>query len=514
MSINPSFAEFSRLARQGNVVPVYKIVVADLLSPVSAFLRLAPPAQGKARPHRQGRSDRQGRKDRAYHFLLESVEGGERIGRYTFFGVTPFQVVSCRGDRITLARGQDCVQETGNMFDYLRQIGAHYRPVATPGLPPFSAGAVGYLAYEIVRQLENLPPRVEPDVELDDAVFMYFANLVAFDHVQHRLFLIANVLTEEGPGSLRAKYNAALQQIECMERDLAKPVRLPRFAPPRGPLRFRANMDRARYEAMVERGKEYIRAGDVFQVVLSQRLTVPVRVPPFEIYRALRVVNPSPYMYYLRLGDATVLGSSPEMLVKVSDSEVHYRPIAGTRPRGKTEEEDRRLENELKSSEKERAEHIMLVDLGRNDIGRVCEFSTVRPKEIMFVERYSHVMHMVSQLQGHLRPDRDMYAALAACFPAGTLSGAPKVRAMEIIDELEPTRRGLYGGSVLYLDFSGNLNSCIVIRTVLVKDSLAYLQAGAGIVADSVPAEEYDESMNKAKAMLSAFELAEKGLQA
>ena len=273
-------------------------------------------------------------------------------------------------------------------------------------------------------------------------------------------------------------------------------------------------MDRARYEAMVERGKEYIRAGDVFQVVLSQRLTVPVRVPPFEIYRALRVVNPSPYMYYLRLGDATVLGSSPEMLVKVSDSEVHYRPIAGTRPRGKTEEEDRRLENELKSSEKERAEHIMLVDLGRNDIGRVCEFSTVRPKEIMFVERYSHVMHMVSQLQGHLRPDRDMYAALAACFPAGTLSGAPKVRAMEIIDELEPTRRGLYGGSVLYLDFSGNLNSCIVIRTVLVKDSLAYLQAGAGIVADSVPAEEYDESMNKAKAMLSAFEWAEKGLQA
>ena len=247
-------------------------------------------------------------------------------------------------------------------------------------------------------------------------------------------------------------------------------------------------------------------------MVLSQRLKVPVRVPPFQVYRALRVVNPSPYMYFLRLGDATVLGSSPEMLVKVAGREVEYRPIAGTRPRGKTEEEDRLLEQELKSSEKERAEHIMLVDLGRNDIGRVSEFSTVRAKEVMSVERYSHVMHSVSQITGELRPDADGYAALAACFPAGTLSGAPKVRAMEIIDELEPTRRGLYGGSVLYLDFSGNLNSCIVIRTVLVKQSFAYLQAGAGIVADSVPAQEYEESMNKARAMLKAFELAERGL--
>jgi anthranilate synthase component 1 len=271
-------------------------------------------------------------------------------------------------------------------------------------------------------------------------------------------------------------------------------------------------MKRTHYEAMVERGKEYIRAGDVFQVVLSQRLTVPVRVPPFEIYRALRVVNPSPYMYYLRMGASTVLGSSPEMLVKVSGREVEYRPIAGTAPRGKTEAEDKRFEQELRADEKERAEHIMLVDLGRNDIGRVCEFSSVHPKEIMFVERYSHVMHLVSSLEGKLRRDADSYAALAACFPAGTLSGAPKVRAMEIIDELEPTRRGLYGGAVLYLDFSGYLNSCIVIRTVLVRDKFAYLQAGAGIVADSVPATEYQESMNKARAMLKAFKMAEKGL--
>jgi anthranilate synthase component 1 len=271
-------------------------------------------------------------------------------------------------------------------------------------------------------------------------------------------------------------------------------------------------MTQARYEDMVTRAKEYIRAGDIFQVVLSQRLEVPVRVPPFELYRALRVVNPSPYMYFLRLGESVVLGSSPEMLVKVTGREAEYRPIAGTRPRGQTEEEDRRLEQELLADEKERAEHIMLVDLGRNDIGRVCEFSSVQPKRLMFVERYSHVMHLVSSIQGKLRSDADSYATLAACFPAGTLTGAPKVRAMEIIDELEPTRRGLYGGSILYVDFSGNLNSCIVIRTVLIRNHKAYLQAGAGIVADSVPTREYEECMNKAKALLNAIAMAEKGL--
>ncbi len=511
-AVSPSFADFRRLAGRGNVVPVYRTIVADLLSPVSAFLRLAPQTSvgaGRSLPAGAGARPNQ---THPYSFLLESVEGGERVGRYTFFGVDPFQVISCRGDRITLERGSRRIDESGNIFDYLRQVGARYRPVPMANLPPFSAGAVGYVSYEAVRMLERLPPRVEPDVEIDDAVFMYFKNLVAFDHVQHRLFLFANVLTEEGKGNLRAKYDVAVLQVQSLERVLHRPLRLPRFRRPQGPLRLRANMTRQRYEAMVERSKEYIRAGDVFQVVISQRLEVPVRIPPFQVYRALRVVNPSPYMYFLRMGEATVLGSSPEMLVKVTGRQVEYRPIAGTRPRGKTEEEDRRLEQELKSDEKERAEHIMLVDLGRNDIGRVCEFSTVRPKDIMFVERYSHVMHLVSLLEGRLRPEADSYAALAACFPAGTLSGAPKVRAMEIIDELEPTRRGLYGGTVLYLDFSGNLNSCIVIRTVLIKNQRAYLQAGAGIVADSVPAREYEESMNKAKAMLKAFELAEKGL--
>lgn len=497
--VQPNFTEFRRLAQQGNVVPVFRTVTADLLSPVSAFLRLVPQTAAATSAH-------------PYSFLLESVEGGEHVGRYTFFGADPFQVITCQGEEIMRRRGARVTTEKGNIFDYLRHLGEHYRPVHLPGLPPFSAGAVGYVSYETVRLLERLPPRVEKDVEQDDAVFMYFSHLVAFDHVQHRLFLIANVLTEEGRGNLRVKYDQAVRQLAQMEQALNRPLALAKFRRPRGGLRVRANMTQARYEDMVTRAKEYIRAGDIFQVVLSQRLEVPVRVPAFELYRALRVVNPSPYMYFLRLGESVVLGSSPEMLVKVAGREAEYRPIAGTRPRGKTEDEDRRLEQELLADAKERAEHIMLVDLGRNDLGRVCEFSSVRPKELMFVERYSHVMHLVSSIQGKLRPDADSYAALAACFPAGTLTGAPKVRAMEIIDELEPTRRGLYGGSILYVDFSGNLNSCIVIRTVLIRNHKAYLQAGAGIVADSIPRREYEECMNKAKALLNAIAMAEKGL--
>jgi anthranilate synthase component I len=480
-------------------VPVYRAVMADLLSPVSAFLRISPQKPKQARPH-------------SCSFLLESVEGGEHVGRYTFFGVNPFQVIACRGEKITIRRDGEQAEESGNIFQFLGEIAKAYRPTRVPGLPPFSAGAVGYLSYEAVRVLEKLPPRVQPDVDLDDALFMYYSELIAFDHVQHRIYLIANVLTEQGAEKLHAKYQQALDRLDALERGLRGPLVLPARSRPKSPLRFRPNMAQEQYEGMVERGKEYIRAGDVFQVVLSQRLTIPVRVEPFEVYRALRVVNPSPYMYFLRMGSTTILGSSPEMLVKVSGRNVEYRPIAGTRPRGQTEEEDQRLEQELRTDEKERAEHIMLVDLGRNDIGRVSEYHTVKPREIMFVERYSHVMHLVSSIRGTLRPDASSYSALAACFPAGTLTGAPKVRAMEIIDELEPTRRGIYGGAILYVDFSGNLNACIVIRTALVKDGKAYLQAGAGIVADSVPALEYRESLNKAQAMLSAFNLAERGL--
>lgn len=502
----PSFNEFRRLAQHGNVIPVCRIVMADLLSPVSAFLRIFP-----QNGPQNGRQNGAGPRKSSEGFLLESVEGGERIGRYTFFGLRPFQVIASRGDRITVQRGRKVTEESGNIFRYIAEISKDYHPVAVHGLPPFTAGAVGYVAYEAVRRLERLPPRVEPDIDLDDARFMYFTDLVAFDHVQHQLLLIANVLTERGEGDLRKQYSEAKRRLDTLEGALRRPLSLPSRARPRGPLRFTSNMTKEQYEGIVSRGKEYIRAGDVFQVVLSQRLTIPVRVPPFQVYRALRIVNPSPYMYFLRMGPVTILGSSPEMLVRVSGRKVEYRPIAGTRPRGKTEEEDQQLERELKTDEKERAEHIMLVDLGRNDLGRVSEYQTVKPNKIMFVERYSHVMHLVSSIQGTLRADADSYAALAACFPAGTLTGAPKVRAMEIIDELEPTRRGLYGGAVLYLDFSGNLNACIVIRTALVKDGKAYVQAGAGIVADSVPAIEYQESMNKAKAILKAFELAERG---
>ena len=493
-TIQPTFSEFRRLAKQGNVVPVFKPVVADTLTPVSAYLRLA--------------------EGRPYSFMLESVEGGETLGRYTFLGVNPFMIVRCRGNRITIERGREKIEKTGNIVEVFRDLARPYRPVSVPGLPPFSAGAVGYLSYETVRQLEKLPENAREDLNLDDAQLMYFTDLLAVDHTRHRIMIIANVLTEEGSGSLGQKYKAALRRVEQMERGLKRPARAERARRARrsGRLPVRSNLTRSQFMQKVEKAKEYIRAGDIFQVVVSQRLRFPLRVPPFDVYRALRIVNPSPYLYYLQMRDVQVVGSSPEMLVKVTRRQVDYRPIAGTRPRGQTEEEDRRLAEELRADAKECAEHIMLVDLGRNDVGRVSEFGSVVPRELMRVERYSHVMHLVSWIQGRLRPDADSYAALAACFPAGTLSGAPKIRAMEIIDELEPTRRGIYGGAVLYADFSGNLNSCIVIRTLLIKGREAYLQAGAGIVADSVPEREYEESLNKAKAVLKAVELAEKGL--
>ena len=497
LSISPNFPEFRRLARRGNVIPVAASVVADLVSPVAAYLKLANPYQARAHP---------------YSFLLESVEGGERIARYTYFGADPFLTVASRGRKITVERGGRETSESGSIFDYLRQAGRHYHAAVHPGIPPFSAGAVGYVAYEAVRQLERLPPRVEPDVEVDDAFFMYYRSLVAFDHVAHRMLIIANVLTEESPGTLESKYRAAVREIERMRRVLEN--RRLSASPRRGPRSERppviaANLTRRQFEQIVRRGQEYIRAGDIYQVVLSLRLAMPLGVPAFEVYRKLRVVNPSPYLYFLRMGPVTVLGSSPEMLVKVSGRALEYRPIAGTHPRGRTEEEDAALGQKLLADEKERAEHLMLVDLGRNDLGRVAEVGSVKPRELMFVERYSHVMHLVSRLEARLRPDQDSYAALASCFPAGTLSGAPKIRAMEIIDELEPTRRGLYGGAVLYADFSGNLNACIAIRTIVARDRTAYLQAGAGIVADSIPAREYQESMNKARALLKAIELAE-----
>jgi len=487
--IQPDYRTFCRLARQGNLVPVYDTFTADLLTPVSAYLRLAHGAR--------------------YSFLLESVEGGEKIARYTFVGANPVEVFRyAQGACIVEGQGR-LHWEQSNPIEFLRQRIGRYQPVRVPGLPPLVAGAIGYFAYDMVRLIERIPAQGRDDLGLDDAVLMFYLGLVAFDHVQHRLWIVRNVFTE-GADNLRGRYDAAVREIAATRRALEQPLRPRRTAPRAGPLRTTSNIPKARYLADVRKAKRLIRAGDIFQVVLSQRFSARSKADPFEIYRALRVVNPSPYMYFLRLGDAAVVGSSPEMLVKIQGREAFYRPIAGTRPRGRDEREDQRLEAELAADPKERAEHIMLVDLGRNDLGRVCEYGSVRVEKLMFIERYSHVMHLVSSLRGQLRPEVDCFDALMACFPAGTVSGAPKVRAMEIIDELEPTRRGIYAGGILYLDFSGNLDSCIAIRTLVAKGDRAYVQAGGGVVADSVPEREFQETVNKSRALLAALELAHK----
>jgi len=487
--ITPDFAQFRRLARQGNLVPVCALLPADLLTPVGAFLKLAPlPSASHA-------------------FLLESVEGGERLARYSFLGRDPFEVVRSGPRGTTLeSRGKSERQDAG-LFDVLRRRLARFHPVRFAGLPPLTGGAIGYLAYDAVRLAEKIPATHPDDVGVDDAIFMLYDGLVAFDHVRQAVWVIRNVFTE-GPGSLRAKYDAAVRSIRATCARLARPLPAERRARHSAPLRIHSDCPRPQFLAAVRRAKQYIRAGDAFQIVLSQRFTARTSADPLAIYRALRVVNPSPYMYFLRIGDLSVVGSSPEMLVKVQGRDAFYRPIAGTRPRGRDEQEDLRLERSLRDDPKERAEHIMLVDLGRNDLGRVSEYGSVRVENLMYVERYSHVMHLVSTLRSRLRPDVDCFGALMSCFPAGTLSGAPKVRAMEIIEELEPTRRGIYGGAVLYLDYSGNMDSCIAIRTLVAKGGTAYVQAGAGIVADSVPEREHQECVNKARALISALERA------
>ena len=488
--IQPDFKTFSRLARQGNLVPVYDTFTADLLTPVGAHLRLAHGAK--------------------YSFLLESVEGGEKIARYTFTGANPQEIFRARGRVCTLETAGRPVQFDENPIEQLRRLTARYHPVRVPGLPPLIAGAIGYFAYDMVRLVERIPSTGTDELGLDDCVMMFYLGLVAFDHVQHRVWVIRNVFTE-GPGGLRAKYGAAVREIRRTRRALQGPLPRQRRSRRARPLHIRSNFTKPQYLAAVRKAKSYIRAGDIFQVVPSQRFSTDTNTDPFEIYRALRVVNPSPYLYFLRLDDVSVVGSSPEMLIKVQGRDAFYRPIAGTLPRGRTEIEDRALESKLLADPKERAEHIMLVDLGRNDLGRVCEYGSVQVERLMFVERYSHVMHLVSSLRGRLRPDVDCFDALMACFPAGTLSGAPKIRAMEIIDELEPTRRGLYAGAVLYLDFSGNLDSCIALRTLVAKNGRAYIQAGGGIVADSVPEREYQETVNKARAVVKALEIAHRG---
>jgi len=496
--IQPGFHEFQRLAKQGNLIPLYDVFSADLLTPVSAYLRIAQGAR--------------------YSFLLESVEGGEKIARYTFAGAHPEEVFRYVNGACVLENRERIIWEERDPISFLRERVERFRPVRLPGLPPLIAGAIGFFSYDMVRLIERLPKRLRDDIGLYDAMLMLYHGLVAFDHVQHRLWIVRNVFTE-GPGSLRAKYDAAVREIKETRRLLEQPVaaespKKPLKAAGTGSLRVSSNFRRLEYLDIVRKAKQYIRAGDIFQVVLSQRFSAKTRAKPFEVYRQLRALNPSPYLFFLQLHDVAVVGSSPEMLVKVQGRDVFYRPIAGTRPRGKDEAEDQRLEREMLASEKERAEHIMLVDLGRNDLGRVCDYGTVKVEKLLTVERYSHVMHIVSSLRGRLREDVDCFDALMACFPAGTVSGAPKVRAMEIIEELERTRRGIYAGGILYLDFAGNLDSCIALRTMVVKNGVAYVQAGGGIVADSTPEGEYQESVNKSKALLTALEAAAKGNRA
>src|SRR5438105_5672499 len=398
----------------------------------------------------------------------------------------------------------------GSIFQVVKRLLREHSVATVPGLPPFTAGAVGYFAYDVVRQLERIGDHTKDDLSVPDCVLMFFDRLLAFDHLRHQIHIIATA--DVSSASPRSAFERALVDIARIEKKLTSglhPAHWRKTIRPRNaPLKIHTETSRSRFTKSVERAKEFIAAGDIFQVVLSQRLDFAPQVAPFDIYRALRAVNPSPYMYFLRMGSTHVLGSSPEMLVRVTGRKLEYRPIAGTHPRGHDEAEDARLEKAMLEDEKERAEHVMLVDLARNDVGRVSEYGSVKVRDLMYVERYSHVMHLVSALEGKLRSDLDALDAFAACFPAGTLSGAPKVRAMQIIVELEPVRRGVYGGSVLYAAFAGNLDSCIAIRTMLMQGKKAYLQAGAGIVADSDPAREYDECMNKAKAVLRAVEAA------
>jgi anthranilate synthase component I len=499
--IRPDYKEFVRLSRGATLVPVAKSISADLLTPVSAFLAVA-----------DGEPDA---------FLLESVENGEKIGRYTFLGVRPFLRLESRGEEITIERGRKVERRTGNVFGVIKELLQQHRPAVMEGLPPFTAGAVGYCAYDIVRRLESIGEHSDDDLDVPDCVLMFFDRVLIFDHLRHQIHIVASAdVTRENP---KAAYNRAVKDIARIEKKLAagwKPAHWRKSAT-KSKLVVTARTPKKKFLESVARAKEYIAAGDIFQVVLSQRWDFEPGVAPFDLYRSLRTVNPSPYMYFLRFGgnkqrnktkpssgEMHVIGSSPEMLVRVGGRKLEYRPIAGTHPRGRDETEDTALANKMLADEKERAEHVMLVDLGRNDLGRVSEYGSVKVRDLMYVERYSHVMHLVSSLEGKLRPELDAVDALAACFPAGTLSGAPKVRAMQIIEELEPSRRGVYGGAVLYADFAGNLDSCITIRTVLMKGKKAYLQAGAGIVADSDPQREFEETENKARAVLRAVEMA------
>ncbi len=495
----PDLSEFMKRAARGNLVPVYREIVADQETPISAFLKLRAA-------------------DGGYAFLLESVTGGENIARYSYLGTGPDRLFRSEGNEVfTLTDGEETretLSEGQDPLDKLRELLGQYQFVSPPDWERFSGGAVGYISYDMVRFFEQLPATSPDDLELPDCCFMLTDTLVVFDHVLNRVRVLANAHIDGDP---QVAYWEATERIEEVIARLRQPV-APSPQPaikggiPDDPTALPSTMTRAEHRAAVAQAKQYITAGDIIQVVLSHRMSARITVDSFDLYRALRAINPSPYMFYLSFDDLKIIGASPEVLVSEDRGEVITRPIAGTRRRGASKAEDQQLEEELLADEKERAEHIMLVDLHRNDIGRVCEPGSVEVDELMTVERYSHVMHIVSNVRGKLRADKDQFDVVRAAFPAGTVSGAPKIRAMEIIEELEPVRRGPYGGAVGYFSFSGAMDTCITLRTFVVKGDTAYLQVGSGIVADSDPDREYDETMAKAEALLEAVRLAEEGL--
>ncbi|MFC1988541.1 anthranilate synthase component I [Chloroflexota bacterium] len=473
----PTLEEVKNLGNEGNVVPVYREIVADLETPVSAFLKI---------------------NHGGYSFLLESVEGGERLARYSFIGTEPYRVLTTLGE-----------DKTDPLPAITKELN-RFRIVPVSGLPKFCGGAVGYLSYETVTRFEELPSPESDPLGLPESLFMFVDTMLIFDHVTHKIKVLSHVHLD---GDIETEYQKAVDKIDGLVDRLNQPLQ-PRKQmngdiPVPNKTGLSSNFSRDEFEAAVEKIKTYITAGEVIQVVPSQRLSQSTNADPFDIYRALRSINPSPYMFFFDLVDFHVIGASPEILVRVESDTVTTRPLAGTRPRGATPEEDIRLEMELRADEKEQAEHIMLVDLGRNDVGRVSEPGTVKISELMNVERYSHVMHLVTNVEGKLRREMNAFDALRACFPAGTVSGAPKIRAMEIIAEVEPEKRGVYAGAAGYFSFSGNMDMAISIRTMVMKDGIAYTQAGGGIVYDSIPAREYEETMNKARALLNSIKQAE-----